>query len=355
MSEHRNGGRVWLAVGAALLLSGAACVTNEYPIVEIELTECGAPEDGWMPGITYILTGDIVANPAGRRACFEPTVSAIRFDGRGHELRATLDPTGGREGIAIRVRGETRVSIENLSISNFRTGIDIGGSEDLVIISGNTFSNNFEAISVFNSHGVRIEAENAFHGAEAPSVYGTGVRVFDVNDVSVTDNSFVGLEQGLDIADSTETSITTNTFTDDARSITIRGGMAHEVTGNRLERAGGILLDEVMSNSTVVSNEIESARSGPDSVAAIRVNDSRDVDVRDNRISSNEVAGIVLWGTTDSQVAGNEVHDNVGGRGPVPGISLVDADIVSVTENVLSGNDSGIVGRRAEPVAQRGA
>ena len=342
------------AICVAVLFCSVACETNEVPVIEVPLAECGEPAGGWSSLVTYVLTNDIVYDfnsGANRRACFEPTVSAVRLDGRGHEVLSRLDPSGGRQGIAIRIHDKSAVEIFDMSISNFNTGIQVV-SANQVIIHSSAFRNNFTAISIADSRDIRVEAENSFLGYDMPdAITGIGIVAFDVSDTHITDNSFGRLELGLDIRESTETSVTGNEFTDDDKAMFIVGGMAYTVAGNQLQRAGGIDLRDVLADTTVSDNEIVAGRRlGVGSIDAIRVEGGRAVSVRENTIRNNELNGIVFFESTNGEIADNEVINNTNDLESALGIALIDSNRVSVTGNVLSGNDFGIVGGGINPL-----
>ena len=90
-----------------------------------------------VPGETYALTSDITVTGD----CFDITADGITLEGNGHKI------TGDGTGIGVEIISATGVTVQNLDISHFISGIYLTGS------NANTVTNN---IISYTSYGVNF-------------------------------------------------------------------------------------------------------------------------------------------------------------------------------------------------------
>ncbi len=128
-----------ILVALALLIP--SMINDAY--ASMPISSCGTLD---IPGETYILTTDLTSTGT----CFTITARGITLDGNGH----TITGSDSLWGVNVREYA-TGVTVKNMNISGFNTGIYVTASDAHVI--GNTITNmGWSGITVSNSCGVTI-------------------------------------------------------------------------------------------------------------------------------------------------------------------------------------------------------
>jgi parallel beta-helix repeat protein len=232
-----------------------------------------------LDNVTYTLTGNITSDTDG----IVVEGDNIVVDGAGHCIQGT--------GIGINLEGRSNVTIRNTNIKNSGYGIWLEGSSNNSIV-GNKITN--------NSYGIDL-----YMWAQNNSIVGN----------SMTDNQLgIWLEWW-----SNYNSIVGNVFVND-------GLAAWDFYGN-------VVIDNLVNGKPLVYLENVSDVEVEDAGQVLLVNCTR---IRvENLNLSNTAAGVQVWRTSHSTIAGNNITNN-----RRDGIRLRDSSNNSIVGNNIIGNSA---------------
>ena len=260
---------------------------------------------------SYEVTQDVDKSLTGY--CFTVTSDDVVIDGNGNTINATTtDPSG-----AIRISNAggtvSNVTIENLFITNFETGIAVEDTEDVELVNIDTTSTK-TAVLVEDSTDVTVESLTV-------SDTDTGVDVQSSTDVTVRDSSLLSTPFELPGFDDP---IDDPPFDDPFDP-------------------------PEFLNQDSSSVGVQSSHAG---ASGIRLNETQDAVIENNTVSNFEEAGVLVSvGNTagSNEVTGNEVVNNTQGvivetSGPLTSPN-------QVVDNEARANDLGIgvLGRSPSP------
>ena len=254
------------------------------------ISSCGTLN---ISGETYILTNDLTSSGT----CFTITASGITLDGNGH----TLTGPGSQFGVNVREYA-TGVTVKNMDISDFNTGIYVTAS-DTQIINNIITDMSWSGITASNSCGVTI-SENTVRssavGIEAK--YSTGIMI-DQNNVD--GNS----QNGIRITNVDGVVITGNSaITQGSRGIILQSSDDGYLVDNISSGNEAILLHN-SHNNILVNNSIESCSDCNSvyniGVTGIMIWDSNGNSLIKNNIDSTHLWGINLLNSNENMISGN--------------------------------------------------
>jgi parallel beta-helix repeat protein len=298
-------------------------------------------------GVTYTLKATIYDS-------VEIDKNNIILDGGGNTLQgpATSD-------LGISLQGRTNVTIKNLIISGFATGIKLDSCSS-IIISGNTLTKDSYGIHLTESTGNIISANNASSNSD----YGIWLSSSDHNSISsnmIKSNNY----DGIWISNSNNNNIDGNTLSKNNDGIRLESSSHNTVSSNKVEDSNGydmwntttqgygiILLSssqnivtnnivsssikdgicfESSSSNTISKNTLTSNQDG------IRLTTSSNNEVSDNSVTKNEEFGIKLESSSGNTIANNRATED--GR---YGVSLVSSSNNTIFGNNIKNNNDGL-------------
>lgn len=261
---------------------------------------------------TYALTEDL--NASGD--CLVITADNVTIDGNAHTI------FGNGTGSGITTESTENVTIEDTTISDFETGIEVSDSNSVQIMN-NTISEtndaNVTGIDVNDSSDVTI-ADNSIDVVSTEET-ATGIEVSDSTDTNISDNSIVssGTDK-LEAEDSTAIELI------DVNDSTVSH---NTIDANASGDAVGVELKSDSSDVSIQDNNIVVA-SQDENAYGIQVNDSADVNISDNSIDTTTV-------DSDTLEEGIEVSSN----GDSVGIEIDDSNQIEISGNDLNETASG--------------
>jgi len=263
---------------------------------------------------------------------------------RGKPIGGIDDPDFLSDGVGVRVRNSTGVTVKNGSITNFKVGVVLeGGSANVVknlLIQdnqGRSPDGNFGGgINISSSNGNTIRNNNLIHNGpnEGIGLFGSSSDNLIVNNVVRDSDSAPTNEVGIRIEGP------------GATNNTVRG---NTVTGSAYH---GIYIDFGDPGNTgnkIVDNLVEDNGFGLGGIGnqpgdGIRVGFGVDNVIRGNRVQGNAANGILIGaGSKGNRIISNVATDN--NRVPQPGRSRFDLQDLSQQQgcgtNVYRGNTFG--------------
>jgi parallel beta-helix repeat protein len=265
--------------------------------------------------ITYTFTGDISDALVVER-------DDIVIDGAGY----TVTGNGSQNGTTL--TGRSNVTVGNMTIKNFYTGIWLLHSSNNVL-SGNNVANNTGGIALgssFNnsvsgnnltaSSGNGIYLSSSFNNSvsgnnlTANSDYGIALDS-SCHDNSVSGNNVANHTYGIGLGSSFNNVLSGNTVANNTYGIGLWSSFNNSVSGNNLTASSG--------NGIYLSSSFNNSVSGNNLTANSDYGIALDSSCHDNSVSGNNVAnhtyGIGLGSSFNNSVSGNNVANNTYGIG----------------------------------------
>jgi len=276
-------------------------ISDVYANPDISLSRCDTLD---IPGETYVLDHDLTSS----EVCFRIIADGITLDGNGHTI-TSLITTEQFENIGVDVTGTTGVTVKNLKISDFRTGITVTASDTSLI--NNFITNADTGIYISNSCVVTLTRNTANSGTDGIVItYSSGVTL---TRNTANDNS----DDGINISNSHGTVLTRNTagFSEGLsnRGINIGSSNDNFLIENTVSGNEAILLHSSNGN-TLIKNNIESCsncnRLYPIGVTGIMIWDSSGNTVSKNNVDSSHMWGIRLLNSNENIITGNEISNH---------------------------------------------
>ncbi|KKM91093.1 hypothetical protein LCGC14_1232050 [marine sediment metagenome] len=259
----------------ALALLIPSMISDVYANPDISLSQCGTLA---IPGETYVLNYDLISS----QVCFKIVADGITLDGNGHTI-TSLTTLGQVENIGVDVSGTTGVTVKNMKILDFRTGIAVTASDTSLI---NNFITNAE----------------------------TGIHISNSCVATLTSNTVNSGTDGIVITSSSGVTINWNTANDNSDD------------GINISNSHGT----VLTGNTAGISEGQSNR-------GISINSSND----NFLIDSTHLWGIKLLNSNDNSITGNEIsnHKNEIASNAVA-LQIMNSDNNTFNYNTISNNDS---------------
>lgn len=229
-------------------------------------------------GNVYTFTGNIYDSIILER-------SGITIDGNQHLLQ------GAGSGNGISLSGENWVTIENISIKSFSSGIWIGWFSQNNIVIGNDITNNTYGVNLSSSSDNNISRNNI-----ADNVIGICVRG-DRNLVrgnNVTANSHVGI--WLDSASNDNIITDNNVTTNGEYGIRLSSAMDNRISANNIANSQcGLFLYLSSNNNAITENNIANNQEGIRPLGGPSNNEICHNNFLDNTIHATSYGFINLW------------------------------------------------------------
>ncbi|HEU04669.1 MAG TPA: hypothetical protein ENH95_06115 [Nitrosopumilus sp.] len=309
----------------ALALLIPSMISDVYANPDISLSQCGTLA---IPGETYVLNYDLISS----QVCFKIVADGITLDGNGHTI-TSLTTLGQVENIGVDVSGTTGVTVKNMKILDFRTGIAVTASDTSLI---NNFITNAETgIHISNSCVATLTSNTVNSGTDGIVI--TSSSGVTINWNTANDNS----DDGINISNSHGTVLTGNTAGisegQSNRGISINGSNDNFLIENTVSGNEAILLSG-SSGNTLIKNTVESCTN---CIAGIMMLGSNENIISKNNVDSTHLWGIKLLNSNDNSITGNEIsnHKNEIASNAVA-LQIMNSDNNTFNYNTISNNDS---------------
>ncbi|MBI2937595.1 MAG: right-handed parallel beta-helix repeat-containing protein [Thaumarchaeota archaeon] len=245
----------------------------------------------------------------------------ITLDGNGYTV------TGNNSGVGVSLSERTGVTVKNLKIKNFATGVSVGGYSNNNDIIGNTITNN-----EWNGIGVGVGSRNntiASNTIRNNLQYGIYLHITSGNTVTGNIISNNGNGVFLDTA-CDSTTVTGNTIINNGgRGLWLTISKGNTITSNTISNnTDGILLTSSSNHNTVTGNAVS------DNDYGIYIFSSENNTLTSNSVSNNNRDGIRIWSSNNS-LKGNVVSNNNIGI-------LIQGSNNTLTDNNISNNNYGV-------------
>ncbi len=257
-----------------------------------------------IPDRTYVLSHDLITS----EVCFKIIADGITLDGGGYTITSLLIPEQ-FQNIGVDVSGTTDVTVKNLKISDFRTGIAVTASDTSLI--NNSITNARTGIRISNSCVATLTDNTVNSGTD-------GIVVAYSSGVTLTGNTANdNLQDGINISNSHGTVLTGNTAVVSeglsSRGINIGNSNDNFLIENTVSGNEAIMLHNSNGN-TLIKNNIESCTSCnilyPIGVTGIMIWDSSGNTVSKNNVDSSHMWGIRLLNSNENIITGNEISNH---------------------------------------------
>lgn len=289
MNDHRRGNGIGAYRSCVVLL---LIISLTPSAAATDITACTVILD---PG-TYALRNDILNSASPR--CIWINASDVLFDGFGHTVDGTQNPFSLGIYAGNTQNGVTNVSVLNVTVSNWETGVRYENVTGGRINRTGAFWNLEEGIDLRHSYGIRlsdIETDSNNNGI--------GVVAGSDNATIINVTAKTNVWSGVWVYGSRNASITKNTFTQNGGS-----GIALEayssntlVSSNNLSFNDGGIIIRALSNTTT---PLFGYQWGP----------SDDNTITDNIMQNNNRFGILLLESANNNIiTGNTVTNNLRG------------------------------------------
>ena len=300
-------------------------ITDVYANPDISLSRCTTLD---IPGETYVLNYDLISS----EICFRIIADGITLNGNGHTITSLLSLQQ-FQNIGVDVHGTTGVTVKNLKISDFRTGIAVTASDTSLI--NNFVTNADTGIHVSNSCVVTLTRNTANSGTDGIVIaYSSGVTL---TGNTANDNS----DDGINISNSHGTILTGNTAGisegQSNRGISISSSNDNFLIENTVSGNEAILLFG-SSGNTLIKNTVESCTN---CIAGIMIWESNGNTISKNNVDSTHLWGIKLLNSNDNTITGNEIsnHKNEIASNAVA-LQIINSDNNTFNYNAISNNES---------------
>jgi len=289
------------------------------------LSQCGTLD---FPDRTYILSQDLISSAV----CFKIVADGITLDGNGHTI-TSLTTLSQVENIGVDVSGTTGVTVKNMKILDFRTGIAVTASDTSLL--GNSITNAETGIRISNSCVVTLTGNTVNSGTD-------GIVITSSSGVTLTGNTANdNSDDGINISNSHGTVLTGNTAGisegQSNRGISISGSNDNFLIENTVSGNEAILLSG-SSGNTLIRNTVESCTN---CIAGIVISESNGNIISKNNVDSTHLWGIKLMNSNDNTITGNEIsnHKNEIASNAVA-LQIINSDNNTFNYNTISNNDS---------------
>ncbi len=246
---------------------------------------CTLTDDLFFDGINGIIIGD----------------DGITLDGNGYKIEGVypqnFNPGPFQNGVLI--DGKTGVTVRNLQVVGFNSGIHLIDSNENMI-KENSLTNNGYSIQLDSSHNNEISSNTLV------SKNATGINLDRSNGNEIVGNEQSGASYGLVASNSNSGTIKDNTFKSNRNTgLYLIGVSGYLIEGNTFEssRSQGIQIDGGGSHQ-ILGNTINS-----NGYSGIRLSSSSNT-ISGNIISSNNDEGILLLSGWNAQSNNNEIMEN---------------------------------------------
>jgi len=296
----------------------------------------GAPVST-VDNVTYTLTDNIVGAIPEASSAIIIERNNIVLDGAGY----TLQGTKALVSKGIELNGRSNVTIKNMKITAFHTGITLYNSSYSSISGNNITANNHDGVCLYSSFynsvsGNNITANN-YYGvyldySSNNSVSGNNITAnnphgvylyYSSNNNTISGNNITNNEYGVCLDYSSNNSVSGNNITaNNHAGVSLGSSNNNSLSGNNITNNGhGIRLD-YSSNNSVSGNNITNHGHG------VWLYSSLYNSVSGNNITNNG-HGIRLDSSSNNSVSGNNITNNG------YGIGLYE----SSNNNTISGNN----------------
>jgi parallel beta-helix repeat protein len=252
----------------------------------------------WDPGTkTCTLTMDVDETTA-------IAANDVTLDGGGYTVRGTGQPSPDSHGIV--VSGRTGVTIQNLNVENFWTGIFLYESSSTTL-TGNTASSNRQGIRLWGSSSNMLDGNTAFDN-------GTGIFLRQSTSNTLTGNTASSNSIGIYLFESSDNTLDGNTAEGSWSAGILVGGSRNMLINNtaRWNNKPNTLVAgiELRGSSHELVGNIASGNACGIWLRGGGTNPTRFNTLRSNTTSWNDLYGIAIFSSTSNTLTGNTISRN---------------------------------------------
>ncbi len=224
--------------------------------------------------------------------------NGVTLDGNGHTI------TGSNTGNGVYLWSRSGVTIKNLNVKNFYTGIYLSSSTNNTLNGNNAMNNNYRGIYLIYS------SNNTLSQNKASNNFDSGISLYSSSNNTLNGNN-ANSNPGIGI--SLYSTSNNNTLSE------------NNATNNNY----GIYLVSSSNNTLVGNNAANNIINGYFGGTGISLSSSSNSTLSGNDVSNNNNLGISLYSSNNNTLSGNDVSNNNYG-----------IYLVSSSNNTLSGNDA---------------
>ncbi|UCE96580.1 MAG: right-handed parallel beta-helix repeat-containing protein, partial [Candidatus Bathyarchaeota archaeon] len=272
--------------------------------------------------ILYTFTGNVNDSIVIQR-------DGIILDGLGYNL------TGSGTGYGIELNNRNNVTIQNIVISNFSSGIVLRSSADCNVTGNEIVACPTAGVVIRDtSHHMDVRGNTIVNSSNA-------LRIFDSTFINITGNLLTSFDYGVYFYQSSNCSVVDNQIicerADDKYGVYIRNSYDNIVFHNNITEAQAGIYIYYSSRNSIQNNSITSCGSGQDGGGVWIYNGDLNT-IHGNHISENRWHGINLYRSPNTTITENLIDDNSN-----RGIMLRDqSDFSQVIDNDIISNYYGI-------------
>ncbi|MEM2031021.1 MAG: NosD domain-containing protein [Archaeoglobaceae archaeon] len=216
------------------------------PVLAVDVDKC---MEITQPGY-YRLVNDILGLKGGKTYCIKISANDVVLDGQGFSISGE----GSGDGIYVRA---SNVTIKNVKVLNYGTGIRLYSSSNITIIGNYITNNRYEGIKLSSSSSNTITVNNITNN------YGEGIELSSSSSNTISENNIMNNdEEGIELSYSKNNTISGNNIANNEYSgIELSSSSSNTISENNIINNGrtGIYLSSSPSNiitgNTIVNNK----------------------------------------------------------------------------------------------------
>ncbi|MDH5375548.1 MAG: right-handed parallel beta-helix repeat-containing protein [Candidatus Bathyarchaeota archaeon] len=311
-----------LLASVLALLSTTVIVVYIKPVVAQGIIYIMA--DGSIEGTTDIMTVDNVTYTFTNNIFNQSIIverDNIVVDGAGY----TLQGTGDFDSTGIDLTGRINLTLKNMKIEVFWSGIVLEGSSYTTIYGNNITNTTVDGIKLEGSSNNTIYGNNI---KQNTNNYDDGIDLQDSSNNRIYGNNITNNYYGIFLPDSINNTISENVVTNNGIGIFLVGlhPSGNMVSKNKIA-ACGVGINIGSNGDTISENNIT------ENLRGISCRFSNNCTISGNNITANEYFGIWLYQSSNNIVSENNITNNQG-----EGIELYKSFNNTISGNFIANN-----------------
>lgn len=309
-----------------------ANTSNTFGTIYIKADGSVDPSDAPIQrdGNTYILTDDIITN-VGNFYGIVIEKDDIIFDGANH----TLEYNGLSYGIGIYLNERSNITISNVNVKNFYTGIFLNNSNSNLILENSFVNNALSGISIIRSSNITIRSNRINGGLD-------GIYLNNSTNNSLIGNHLENNPFGISLTSSDNNIISENTF--------INGGLIlwysynNSVIDNLVNGKPLVYLENIKNYTVSDAGQIVLVSCEEIKISNLNISNTtvgvellrtNNTEIIENNLANNTI-GILIWESSNNYIIRNTLRN--GGEG----VWFSYAHNNSIIGNNIEGNGVGV-------------
>ena len=230
---------------------------------------------------------------------------------------------GAGGGYGIYNPGFEDVTIRNIKVKNYDSGIYLINSDKNTITNNNASNNNDGILLDYSSN-------NSITNNTANSNYDYGIYLISSSNNSITNNNVSNNDYGIRLYSSSSNTVTNNTASNNDYGIHFSSSSSNTITNNTANSNNyfGIYLYSSSNNNTITNNTANSNNR----YGIILASSSNNNTITNNTANSNYDSGIVLDSSSNNTITNNTASNNE------YGISLGSSSSNTISNNEIDGS-----------------